>query len=156
MFLDCSQQCGSCSDTADSCTSCSEGRLYPPQCTCDSSIYDLFLSTVSSCKLLTCASQCDTCEYSSTNCIKCSSSRINPPHCTDKSLTCSTGYFYSSHQDLCVQCDSSCKECDQNKFSCTECYGSSFLVNSGCLCSDMAAVIAYTSGNLICSTSMGV
>jgi len=161
--LDCSPQCDSCSGDADSCTNCSEGRVSPPDCSCDSQYYDLTTSNYLTCTTLSCSSKCNTC--SSSGCTECADGRINPPSCTCISNTyevnsacasCPLHYYYNSTSLSCEKCESHCDECVGSNVYCTKCAGDLRLVGSECVCPDNGTYFITTSGEIICIEGMDV
>ena len=62
---------------ADTCYSCSTGRLNPPICPCNLGYYE---NLNGSCTL--CDRKCTSCKFESDNCLKCAGTKENPPLCT--------------------------------------------------------------------------
>lgn len=71
-MIDCSARCETCEIFEDQCITCSEGRISPPNCHCNPSLYDTALSVLNSkCIPINCLGKCLSCENTANNCTAC-------------------------------------------------------------------------------------
>lgn len=164
-YTDCSPQCLTCSDTSDYCLTCTNPNLSPPSCLCDPLMFNLALSTLTTCIPQVCSHQCLACEISSSNCITCSTGRDFAPDCNcavnylevnSTCVSCDSHFFYNYATNSCEECSFFCKECSNKKSKCTECLSELVLLDSICLCSDFTSFFLTPDGGVKCSSEMNV
>ena len=122
----CSDNCHTCEQEADLCTSCPFGYfLGETACVtdCESNQYR-GMDSNGKVRCLTCSINCKSCSLVSTHCTACdaTSPNRNALYENDCIASCPTNYFPDPDTGECKRCESPCKECSGSKNKCTVCY----------------------------------
>ena len=121
----CDENCSTCLDNTNKCTSCNTNKNYYKIENITTSTTCILKTTphyyISESKLYECAEKCGTCETLSTNCLTCNNENdyyyeLSSSLCLKKGTA---GYYFS--ENMMYKCDESCEECEGTSTNCISC-----------------------------------
>ncbi|KAL4488829.1 hypothetical protein ABPG72_016482 [Tetrahymena utriculariae] len=140
----CDIQCATCYGQPNYCLTCISGRINPPFCRCDNTLYsNKFTDPISdTCQAKVCPNKCLTCDENK-QCLRCKRDRISSPSCVcpygfyddpnnsqQLCQKCQDGFYFDENQQKCLQCFELCSSCyGEKENNCLTC-SQSLILNS--------------------------